>query len=85
MTGRAFGINRNLIAGFPARIEMAREDLDVNTYWRVYVRVADEAQNGQLGEPLRRLPWDMLSRDQGDVQAYDQGGRLKSEVPIISR
>jgi TolB protein len=81
MTGRAFGINRNLIAGFPARIEMVREELDVNTYWRVYVRVADEAQNGQLGEPLRRLPWDMLSRDQGDVQAYDQGGRLKSETP----
>lgn len=81
MTGRAFGISRNLIAGFPPRIEMVREDLDVNTYWRVYVRVADEAQSGQLGEPLRRMPWDMLARDDGDVQAYDQGGRLKTVVP----
>jgi TolB protein len=81
MTGRAFGVNRNLIAGFPAEIELVREDLGVNTYWRVYVRVADEAQAGQLGEPLRRMPWDMLSRNGGDVQAYDQGGRLKTEVP----
>lgn len=81
MTGRAFGISRNLIAGFPAQIELVREDLDVDIYWRVYVRVAEEAQNGQLGEPLRRMPWDMLSRNSGDVQAYDNGGRLKAEVP----
>ncbi|MBL8161362.1 MAG: PD40 domain-containing protein [Anaerolineae bacterium] len=81
MTGRAFGVNRNLIAGFPPLIEMAREDIGVNTYWRVYVRVTEEAQSGQLGEPLRRMPWDMLSRDDGDVQAYDQGGRLKDGVP----
>jgi TolB protein len=80
MTGRAFGISRNLIAGFPAQIELTREDLDVNVYWRVFVRVAEEAQNGELGEPLRRMPWDMLSRN-GDVQAYDQGGRLKAQVP----
>ncbi len=80
MTGRAFGITRNLIAGFPAQLELVREDLDVNTYWHVYIRTAEEAQNGELGEPLRRMPWDMLSRN-GDVQAYDQGGRLKSAVP----
>ncbi len=81
MTGRAFGITRNLIAGFPATIEMVREDLGVETYWRLYVRVPDEAQAGQLGEPLRSMPWDVLSRSAGDVQAYDQGGRLKSTIP----
>ena len=81
MTGRAFGINRNLIAGFPAPIEIVREDVGVNTYWRVYVRVADNAQNGQLGEPLRQIPWDFASRNQGDIDAYDQGGRLRAEVP----
>ncbi len=81
MTGRAFGVNRNLIAGFPAQIEVVREDFSIDTYWRVYVRVADEAQSGQLGEPLRRMPWDMLSRNSGDVQAYDQGGSLKTEIP----
>lgn len=81
MTGRAFSINRNAIAGFPPPIEIVREDTDINTYWRVYVRVADDAQNGQLGEPLRRMPWDFLSRNQGDVEAYNQGGRLRTEMP----
>ncbi len=81
MTGRQFGVNRNLIVGFPARMEIVREDLGVDVYWRLFVRVADDAQSGQLGEPLRRIPWDMLSRNQGDVEAYDQGGRLKTEVP----
>ncbi len=80
-TGRAFGITRNLIAGFPQQIELVREDIDVNTYWRVYVRVSEDAAPGELGEPLRRMPWDMLSRNSGDVQAYDDGGRLKTEVP----
>jgi hypothetical protein len=47
----------------------------------VYVRVSDDAQSGQLGEPLRHMPWDFASRTQGDVEAYDQGGRLKSVMP----
>lgn len=81
MTGRAFSINRNAIAGFPPPIEIVREDIDIDTYWRVYVRVADDAQNGQLGEPLRQMPWDFLSRNQGDVEAYNQGGRLRTEIP----
>ncbi len=80
-TGRAFGITRNLIAGFPQQIELVREDIGVNTYWRVFVRVSDDATPGELGEPLRQMPWDMLSRNSGDVQAYDDGGRLKTEIP----
>ena len=81
MTGRAFSFNRNAIVGFPPPIEIVREDIGVYTYWRVYVRVADDAQSGQLGEPLRRMPWDFASRNQGDVEAYDQGGRLRTEIP----
>jgi hypothetical protein len=81
MTGRAFAFNRNTIVGFPAPVEIIREDIGVETYWRVFVRVADEAQSGQLGEPLRALPWDFLAREQRDVQAYDEGGRLRAEVP----
>jgi len=77
-TGRAFSINRNLIAGYPAPIEVVREDVGLYTYWRVYVRVATEAQSGQRGEPLRRMPWDF---DQSDVEAYDQGGRLYATMP----
>ncbi|MFZ4828605.1 MAG: TolB family protein [Phototrophicaceae bacterium] len=81
MTGRAFAINRNAIAGFPPPIEVIREEIGVETFWRVYVRVAEDAQNGQLGEPLRAIPWDFASRNQGDVEAYDQGGRLRESVP----
>jgi TolB protein len=81
MTGRAFSITRAGILGFPAPLEIVREDTDTETYWRVYLRVAEEAQSGNLGEPLRRIPWDFLSRSQGDVEAYNQGGRLKPEIP----
>jgi hypothetical protein len=80
-TGRAFSITRNSILGYPPIIEIVREDRGVGTYWRVYLRVADEAQSGQLGKPLKRMPWDLLSRSSGDVEAYNQGGRLKTEMP----
>jgi hypothetical protein len=80
-TGRAFGFLRDSIRGFPPPIEIVREDVGLNTWWRVYVRVADEAQTGQLGEPLRRMPWDFLSRTTSDVTAYEQGGRLRTEMP----
>jgi TolB protein len=81
MTGRAIAFNRNAIVGFPPPIEVVREDVGVYTYWRVYVRVSDEAQSGNLGEPLRRMPWDFASRNQGDVAAYDEGGRFRTEMP----
>lgn len=80
-TGRAFGFNRDAINGFPPPIEVVREDLGVNTYWRVFVRVAEDAQAGQLGEPLRQMPWDFLSRASGNPEAYEQGGRLRSQMP----
>ncbi len=81
MTGRAFAVTRNAIVGFPPPIEVVREDIGVDTLWRVYVRVSEDAQSGQLGEPLRHLPWDFASRTTGDVEAYDQGGKLRAEVP----
>lgn len=81
MTGRAFSTTRNSIVGFPPPLEVVREDRGVETYWRQFVRAADDAQNGELGEPLRHMPWDFASRTQGDVEAYDQGGRLKAAVP----
>ena len=81
MTGRAVSFTRNAIVGFPPPLEVLREDIGVDTYWRVFVRVSDDAQSGQLGEPLRHLPWDFASRTAGDVQAYDQGGKLRDQVP----
>lgn len=81
-TGRDFSIDRNLVyAGFPAPVEVVREDIEVNTYWRVYVRVVDAAQNGALGEPLRKLPWDLAARSDGNVEDYERGGKLKDKPP----
>lgn len=81
-TGRAFSINRNLIfGGFPVPVEIVREDTDLETYWRVFVRVSEDSQSGQLGEPLRRLPWQFVTTAQGDVQAYDAGGRYQPQMP----
>ncbi len=79
-TGRAFSINRNQV-GFPPPFEVVREDSDLATYWRIYVRVAEDAQNGSLGEPLRRMPWDFGAARLGDVEAYNQGGRLRGQMP----
>lgn len=81
MTGRAFSTTRQYIVGFPPPLEVVRADEGVATRWRQYVRVADDAQDGGLGEPLRRMPWDFVSRTQGDLEAYDQGGRLKTVFP----
>ncbi|MDZ4770787.1 MAG: LpqB family beta-propeller domain-containing protein [Chloroflexota bacterium] len=81
LTGRAFALMRSGIFGFPPPLEIVREDIGVETYWRVYARVSEDAQSGQLGEPLRTLPWDFAARTSGDVVAYDQGGRLKTEIP----
>ncbi|MCC6805144.1 MAG: PD40 domain-containing protein, partial [Anaerolineae bacterium] len=81
MTGRGIAVTRNSIVGFPPPLEVVREDIGVETLWRDYVRVSDDAQSGQLGEPLRRLPWDFASRTSGDVQAYDQGGRVRDVIP----
>jgi len=79
LTGRAFALNRNLIYGFPPPLEIVREERGVHTYWRVYARAA--VQDGQLGEPLRELPWDFAARSGGDVQAYEEGGRYRGAIP----
>ncbi len=80
--GRAFAIDRDLIyTGDPPPLVVVREDVEVNTYWHVYVRVVSEAQDGRLGEPLRSMPWDFTARTSGDVEDYERGGRLMSTVP----
>jgi TolB protein len=81
LTGRAFALQRSAILGTPPAIEVVREDIGVDVDWRVFVRVVEDEQSGGLGEPLRRMPWDFASRTEGDVAAYDQGGRLRAEMP----
>lgn len=76
-TGRAFAINPvTLNAGW---MLVVREDLDDQTYWRVYLRAF--AQDGSQGEPMLRVPWDLTARYNLDPQAYDQGGMYMKSVP----
>jgi TolB protein len=82
LTGRAFSMTQSYAqTGFPPPVEVVREDNSFGTFWRLFVRVTDEAQFGQLGEPLRKIPWDFNARNSGDVQAYEQGGKLRAQVP----
>ncbi len=76
-TGRAFAFSQAAVqAGW---VEMVREDFGGQTYWRVYVRSAE--QDGSQGEPLRTHSWDFQVRYEGDPQFYDQGGRIKENIP----
>ena len=69
-TGRAFAMNTLMLnAGW---ISVVREDIDDQTYWRVFVRVRD--QDGSQGVPLMDPPWDLNTRYQLDPQAYEAGG-----------
>ncbi|NDJ84574.1 MAG: hypothetical protein GYB66_01685, partial [Chloroflexi bacterium] len=80
--GRAFAIPRGLVSqGNPTPIVVVREEGEIGTYWRVYVRVAEQAQGGALGEPLRQTPWDFDARTSGDPEAFEQGGKLMDTVP----
>lgn len=80
-TGRAFSVNRQAaLVGLPLPLEVVREERGLEIIWRLYLRVDDEAA-GQLGEPLRRLPWDFNSRSSGDNEARNNGGKLKAEMP----
>jgi TolB protein len=76
-TGRAFAFSEAFMrAGW---VEVVREELAGETYWRVYVRTRN--QDGSLGEPLRAYPWDFSARFNQDPVAYDQGGQLKDSIP----
>lgn len=76
-TGRAFALNPlTLNAGWMA---VMREDIDGQTYWRVYLRCV--AQDGSQGQPLRNLPWDLAARYNLDPLAYDQGGVYAKSIP----
>jgi len=81
MTGRAIEIPSSEILGFPPTLEVVRQERGVDTYWRLYIRVDEDQQAGQLGEPLRYMPWDFLAATQGDLDAFNNGGRLRREMP----
>ena len=76
-TGRAFALNAlTLNVGW---MMVLREDINGQTYWRVYLRAL--AQDGSQGQPLSTLPWDLNARYNLDPRSYDQGGLLMDSVP----
>lgn len=76
-TGRAFALNSlTLNVGW---MQVIREDINGQTYWRVYLRAL--AQDGSQGTPLPSRPWDLNARYNLDPQSYDQGGLLMKAVP----
>ncbi|HIQ00696.1 MAG TPA: hypothetical protein EYH30_00950, partial [Anaerolineales bacterium] len=76
--GRAFDVNQAFYDQEEQQIQLVREDVGNETYWRVFIRAA--RQDGSMGEPLRVAPWDLKAREEGGAAAV-QGGRLLEEVP----
>jgi TolB protein len=77
--GRAFDLNQGLLEREEQLVEVVREDIGFRTYWRVFLRAAQ--QDGSLGEPLHQAPWDLKIR-QTSGAAAQEGGELKQEVPL---
>ena len=78
-TGRAFDVTDDDALTFEPRVEVVREDVGSETYWRIYLRA--ERQDGSQGEPLRQLPWDFRARFGEEAQYFDEGGRVKEAIP----
>lgn len=78
LCGRAFSVDQEPYEGGEPMIELVREEIGNDTYWRVFVRTA--AQDGSLGEPLRETPWDLNARWEGGP-AEVEGGAPKAQLP----
>jgi hypothetical protein len=78
LCGRAFALDQEPYEEEEPPIALVREDIGNATYWRVFLRAAQ--QDGSLGEPLRLLPWDLNARDEGG-RAEVEGGALGEQVP----
>jgi TolB protein len=77
--GRAFDLYYREAIAFEPRVEVVRETVGLETYWRVYLKA--DAQDGSQGEPLRDLPWDFRARFGDEPQYYDEGGVFKDRIP----
>jgi TolB protein len=76
--GRAIGLNQEAYTRTLSQIELVREDEGNVTYWRVFIRAAE--QDGSMGEPLRTGVWDLNAR-QENGRAMVEGGELKERIP----
>ena len=76
--GRAIGLDREPYDAEQPQIELVREDVGSVTYWRIFIRAAE--QDGSMGEPLRQATWDLDAREEGG-RAFVEGGEFKELVP----
>ena len=75
-SGRAISVSSGALSA--DWLTVTREDFGGETYWRVWVKCVD--QTGGCGTPILTSIWDFSSRNSGDLQAYENGGKL-SENP----
>jgi len=76
--GRAIGLDQEPYEENRSQIELVREDMGNVTYWRVFIRAAE--QDGSMGEPLREAVWNLNARQQ-DGRARVDGGELEERIP----
>jgi len=72
--GRAFDMIFDFNGDGESRLEVVREDMSGETYWRLYLRCA--RQDGSQGEPIKVNPWDLSYRARS-VENPEEGGNLK--------
>ncbi len=77
--GRAIDVRYQDALAFDPQVEIMREDVGAETYWRIYLRAT--AQDGSMGEPLRAIPWDFRARYGNEPRYYNEGGKLKDAIP----
>ncbi|MBU0705023.1 MAG: DPP IV N-terminal domain-containing protein [Chloroflexi bacterium] len=76
--GRAIGLDQEPYSDSQSQIELVREDVGNVTYWRVFIRAAE--QDGSMGEPLREAVWNLNAR-QEEGRAMVEGGELAERIP----
>ncbi len=76
--GRAIGLDQEPYEDNEPLVELIREDVGNVTYWRVFIRAAE--QDGSMGEPLREAVWDLNARQEGG-RAMVEGGAPKAYIP----
>ncbi|PID87221.1 MAG: hypothetical protein CSB13_00355 [Chloroflexi bacterium] len=77
--GRAFDLPYQEATTFEPRVEIVKEEINLDTYWRLFV-LADQ-QDGSQGEPLREMSWNFRARFGDEPQYYDEGGVMKESIP----
>ncbi len=75
-TGRAVDLLFELREGEGGdRLEVVREDIGSETYWRILIRV--RSQDGSMGEPLKSAPWQWWFHFSRVCDPDGEGGRPK--------